>query len=255
MPANPAASIEIAGRLATVHLDRPESGNRINEQMAADLRDAFDALEQDEQVWVLILTGRGEAFCSGSELPQDEPDFAKAAGRLRVSGRIASCTKPVIASLNGEALDQGLEIALACDFRLVADEARLGLTQTGSGLIPWDGGTQRLPRLIGQGLAMEMVLTGRTVDSREALEMGLVDRVVQRGDVLTEAQKLAEIIAGHGPIAARYAKEAVRTGQDLSMEQGLRLEADLNILLQSTDDRAEGIRSFLEKRVPEFRGA
>ena len=254
MPAKPAASYEIASRLATVHLDRPEWDNRINEQMATDLRDVFDALEQDDEVWVLVLTGRGEAFCGGSELPQDEPDFAKAAGRLRISSRVASCTKPVIAALNGDALDQGLEIALACDFRLVAEEAKLGLTQTVSGLLPWDGGTQRLPRLIGQGLAMEMVLTARTVDSHEAMEMGLVDRVVPRDDVLKEARKLAETIAGHGPIAARYAKEAVRTGQDLSMDQGLRLEADLNTLLQSTDDRAEGIRSFLEKRRPEYRG-
>ena len=254
MPSKPAASFEIADSVATVYLDRSESGNRISELMAANLRDAFDAVEHDETVWVVVLTGRGEAFCTGSELPEDEPDFAKAAGRVRVSGHIASCPKPVIASLNGDALDQGLEIALACDFRLVASEAKLGLTQTGSGLLPWDGGTQRLPRLIGQGLAMEMVLTGRTVDSHEAMEMGLVDRVVDRDQVLKCALNLAETIAGHGPIAARYAKEAIRTGQDLSMEQGLRLEADLNILLQSTSDRAEGIRSFLEKRRPEFKG-
>jgi enoyl-CoA hydratase/carnithine racemase len=254
MPVKPAASFEIAGHVATVFLDRPESENRVNERMAADLRDAVDALEHDETVWVVVLTGRGDAFCRGSELPEGDSDFATAADKLRVSGRVASCRKPVIAGLNGDATDQGLEIALACDYRLAANEARLGLTHTGAGLIPWDGGTQRLSRLIGQGRAMEMVLTGRTIDSREAAEIGLVDRAVPGDDVLKEAQRLAEVIADHGPIAARYAKEAVRTGQDLSMEQGLRLEADLNILLQSTADRAEGIRSFLEKRRPNYRG-
>ncbi len=247
-------SLEVADGVATAYLDRAAACNRISEALAADVRDAFDELDHHDGVRVVILTGMGEAFCVGADLPADEPDLPRAAGRVRVSGCIAACRKPVIAALNGSAMDQGLEIALACDIRLASENARLGLTQIRSGLLPWDGGTQRLPRLIGQGRAMEMILTARTVDAREAKEMGMVDGVVPPQDVLKEARKLAETIAAHAPIAAGYAKEAVRTGRDLPLDQGLRLEADLNVLLQSTADRAEGVRSFLEKRPPVYRG-
>ena len=250
----PDVSVEVADGIATVYLDRPDAGNRLSERMAAGIRDVFDSLERDDRVRVVVIAGRGEVFCGGSDPPVNEPDFPQTADRLRISSRIAACAKPVIAALNGDAVDQGLEMALACDFRLASEDARLGLTQVGAGLLPWDGGTQRLPRLVGQGRAMEMVLTSRVVGAREAMEMGLVDMVAGRDEVLPEAWKLAETIATHGPIAARYAKEAVRTGRDLPLDQGLRLEADLNILLQSTDDRAEGIRSFLEKRPPTYGG-
>ena len=250
----PDVSVEVTDGIATVYLDRPDAGNRLSERMAAGIRDVFDSLDRDDGVRVVVIAGRGEAFCVGSDPPVNEPDFSQTADGLRISSRIAACAKPVIAALNGDAVDQGLEIALACDFRLASEDARLGLTQVGAGLLPWDGGTQRLPRLIGRGRTMEMVLTSRVVGAREAMEMGLVDSVVGRKDVLVEAWRLAETIATHGPIAARYAKEAVRTGCDLPLDQGLRLEADLNILLQSTDDRAEGIRSFLEKRPPTYRG-
>jgi enoyl-CoA hydratase/carnithine racemase len=252
MPAESPVSLEVTGRTATVYLDRPNSGNRVDERLAAELRDAFDQVERDDTVWVGVLAGRGASFCDGTEFP--DPQLLRPTERLRVSDRIASFSKPLVAALNGTALDQGLELALACDFRVAADGARLGLTQTLTGIIPWDGGTQRLPRLIGQGRALEMIMTARTVDAREALALGLVDRVVDRDSVVEEAVGLADTIAQHGPIAARYAKEAVRAGQDLSMAQGMRLEADLNILLQSTEDRAEGIRSFIEKRPPVYRG-
>ena len=250
----PDVSVEVADGIATVYLDRPDAGNRLSERMAAGIRDVFDSLERDDRVRVVVIAGRGEVFCVGSDPPVNEPDFPQTADRLRISSRIAACAKPVIAALNGDAVDRGLEMALACDFRLASEDARLGLTQVGAGMLPWDGGTQRLPRLIGQGRAMEMVLTSRVVGAREAMAMGLVDMVTGRDEVLPEAWRLAETIATHGPIAARYAKEAVRTGFDLPLDQGLRLEADLNILLQSTDDRAEGIRSFLEKRPPTYRG-
>ena len=254
MCARPDVSVEFADGAATVYLDRPEAGNRVSERLAAGIRDVFESLEHDDRVRVVVITGRGSAFCLGTDPPSDEPDFSQMADKLRVSSRIAACAKPVITALNGDAIDQGLEMALACDFRLAAEDARLGLTQIGAGLLPWDGGTQRLPRLLGQGRAMEMVLTSRVVGAREAMEMGLVDMVAGRDQVLTEAWNVAETVAAHGPIAARYAKEAVRAGCDLPLDQGLRLEADLNILLQGTDDRAEGIRSFIEKRPPTYRG-
>ena len=246
--------LEVADGTATVYLDRPESGNRVNEELATEVLESFDSLERDDRVRAIVVVGRGEPFCLGSDPLVDEPDISKSVDRVRVSSRVAVCSKPVIAALNGDAIDQGLEIALACDFRLAAEEAKLGLTHVAAGLLPWDGGTQRLPRLIGQGRAMEMILTSRVIRAQEAMEMGLVDRVVAGDGVLTEARKLAETMAAHGPIAARYLKEAVRSGCDLPLNQGLRLEADLNILLQSTADRDEGIRSFLEKRPPSYGG-
>lgn len=253
MCSSPEVSVEVADMIGTVYLDRPDAGNRINEGLASGIRDAFESLEHDDRVRVVVIAGRGEAFCLGMDPLVNEADFSESPDKLRVSSHIAACSKPVIAALNGDAIDQGLEIALACDFRLAAQGARLGLTQVGAGLMPWDGGTQRLPRLIGYGRAMEMVLTSRVVGAREAMEMILVDRVCGRAGLMAEAWSLAETIASHGPIAARYAKEAVRAGRDLPLDQGLRLEADLNILLQSTEDRAEGIQSFLEMRAPTYR--
>ena len=204
MCARPGVSVEVADGTATVYLDRPDAGNRVNERLAAGIRDVFSSLEHDERARVVVVTGRGEAFCLGTEPPADEPDFSRSADRFRVSSRIAACAKPVIAALNGDAIDQGLEMALACDFRLASEDARLGLTQVDAGLLPWDGGTQRLPRLIGQGRAMEMVLTSRVVGALEAMEMGLVDSVVGRGDVVTggaEAGRDHRVARAHcGPV-------------------------------------------------------
>ena len=161
---------------------------------------------------------------------------------------------PVIAAINGDAMDQGLEMALACDLRVAVEDAGLGITDLSRGVVPWDGGTQRLPRLVGRGMAMEMLLTGRVLDAREALKVGLVHHVVPCEQLDGAVGKLAATLAGKAPIALRYAKEAVMKGMDGPMEQGMRLEADLSILLQRTADRAEGIASFLEKRCPRFAG-
>ena len=158
-----------------------------------------------------------------------------------------------MAAVIGNALDQVLELALACDLRIASDASRFGLTQIMDGLIPWDGGTQRLPRLVGRSLAMEMVLSARVLDAPEALEIGLVNETVPTDMVSARAKEMAQLIAGHGPIAARYLKEAILKGADLTLEQGLRLEADLNLLLQTTTDRAEGVGSFLERRRPHYR--
>ncbi len=160
----------------------------------------------------------------------------------------------MIAALNGDAFDQGLELALAADLRIASADARFGFEDLGQGSILWDGGTQRLPRLIGPAWALDMILTARIIDSRQALEIGLVNRVVPADQLQEETRKLSEKVLAGAPIAARYAKEAVQKGLDLSLEQGLRLEADLNILLQSTADRPEGLQSFLERRDPKFSG-
>ena len=239
-------TLAIEEHVATVTLDRPAAGNSVNALMASELRETCESVEADPDVRVVLLTGRGDAFCLGTDGPGPVDD-------LRAAAAVAAVRKPVIAVLNGDAVDQGLEIALACDIRVASTCARLGLTHLARGAIPWDGGTQRLPRLVGIGRAMDMLLTSRLLDAGEALEAGLVNELAETADLRTRARDLAGTVAGQGPIAARYLKEALLKGADMTLEQGLRLEADLNIILQSTADRAEGIRSFLERRSPLYR--
>lgn len=239
-------TLAIEEHVATVTLDRPAAGNSVNELMASELRETCDSVDADPDVRVVLLTGRGDAFCLGTDGPGPVDD-------LRAAAAVSAVRKPVIAVLNGDAVDQGLEIALACDIRVASTCARLGLTHLARGAIPWDGGTQRLPRLVGIGRAMDILLTSRLLDAEEALEAGLVNELAEAADLRTRAGALAGTVAGQGPIAARYLKEALLKGADMTLEQGLRLEADLNIILQSTVDRAEGIRSFLERRSPLYR--
>ena len=156
--------------------------------------------------------------------------------------------------LETDAIDHGLELALACDLRIAASEARLGLTDLSKGIVPWDGGTQRLPRLVGRTRALEMLLTSHLLNAEEACRWGLVNMVVEPEQLLSRAKEMALEVATGAPIASLYTKEAVLKGMDMTLAQGLGLEADLSIILQSTSDRAEGIRSFLEKRSPDFRG-
>ena len=172
----------------------------------------------------------------------------------RPADAVASINCPVIAAINGDALGEGLELALSCDIRLASAQARFALPQVARGLMPVDGGTQRLPRIIGRGKALELLLTAATISAQEAFEIGLVSRVVPPEKLAGEVKALAETIAGKGPIAVRYIKEAVNKGLDMTLEQGLRLEADLYFLLHTTEDRTEGIRAFLGKKAPRFKG-
>jgi len=246
--------------LATVTLDNPASGNRVDAAMAEGLRDVCRAIAQDDSVRLVVITGKGGVFSVGRPTPPDRRHSVGPDGALewiyrhQVASAVAELPVPVIAAVNGDALDQGLELALAADLRIAAADARFGFDTLGQGAIPWDGGTQRLPRLIGSAWALDMILTGRTIDANQAFAVGLVNRVVPAHQLLDETRKLAESVLAGAPIAARYAKEAVHKGMDLSLDQGLRLEADLNILLHGTSDRAEGLHSFLERRNPEFSG-
>ena len=174
---------------------------------------------------------------------------------LRAGQYIAEIEKPVICSVQGRAYDQGLEISLACDVRIAESTATFAMRQVLSGDMPWDGGTQRLPRVVGRSRAVELLLTGRTLGADEAQMIGLVNESLGPDDGSRRANELAETIASHGPTALRYVKEAVLTGSDGPIAQGLRLEADLSFLLQSTRDRHEGISSFLERRAPDYRGS
>jgi len=241
--------------VATVTLAGGEAGNRITAGLAAELREAFRLVMDDEDIHLLILTGSGEVFSVGRETRHEEPppgpDWLV---QLQVASALAALPIPVVVAVNGDALDHGLELALAGDLRLAASTARFGLTDLSRGVLPWDGGTQRLPRLVGQAWARDMILTSRIIDAQQALALGLVNRVVAADQLMAEVRRLADGILAGGPIAARYAKEAVRKGMDLSLGQGLGLEADLNVILQSTSDRAEGIQSFLQRRQPKFTG-
>ena len=240
--------LDISDHIAIITLT-----NAIYEQSAQRLRDICDSVRQNDEVRVCVITGADGVFCAGTEFTDDKPssdDFA----RLRVSEAVAAIEKPTIALINGDAIDQGFEIALACDLRVASSGARMGMTHLASGFIPWDGGTQRLPRIIGQSRATDMMLRSRLLNAQESLEIGLVSHIAEREDAAEYAMSLASTIASYAPIAARYLKETLLKGADMTLAQGLGLEADLTVILQSTTDRAEGIASFLERRAPHYTG-
>jgi enoyl-CoA hydratase len=229
--------------VASITLNRPEAANRVNITLAQELADACRQANQDDEVYVAVITGAGKTFCGGGE---GQAVYGAASA-------VAAIEKPVIAAINGDALGQGLEIALSCDIRLAADKAKFGFPEVAEGFIPADGGTQRLARLLGRGKALELILTAETIAAAEALEIGLVDRVVESAKLADEAKALANTIASKGPIALKFIKEAVNKGLEMTLEQGLRLEGDLYFLLHTTADRTEGITAFLKKRPPKFK--
>ncbi|PKB80185.1 MAG: hypothetical protein BZY88_09655 [SAR202 cluster bacterium Io17-Chloro-G9] len=252
--------------LAKVILSAPLESNRINGVMAEEIRLVCQTIAEDDTLGLAVFTGSGGFFSVGREVP----DLGSRAGsqigpqvssletwinQHQVAAAVASLAVPVLVVINGDALDHGLELALAGDVRIAAQEARFGLTDVHLGTLPWDGGTQRLPRLVGPAWARDMILTGRTIDAFQALAIGLVNQVEPKGNLAAAADKIAQDLVSGGPIAARYAKEALVKGLDLTLSQGLGLEADLNVILQSAADRAEGIRSFKERRPPRFSGS
>ena len=243
--------------LALVTLSRPRASNRIDLNTAQELCQVLERLRSQENIRVLVVTGRGKTFSSGREPIEPAGSGYTPLQWLemhRAAGPLASIPIPTIAAINGDAVDHGLELALACDLRIASSEARVGFTDLSNGIVPWDGGTQRLPRLVGRTRALEMLLTSQLLEAEEACKWGLVNIVVEPEQLLSRAKDLAMEIAAGATIASRYTKEAVLKGMDLSLAQGLGLEADLSIILQSTSDRAEGIRSFLERRSPDFKG-
>lgn len=245
---------------ATVMLVGDNSDVTISEAVAEELMDCCRELSLDDDLRVVTITGRGDSFATRrAELPTDllEADLAGRVAwfrRMGVAGAVARLPMPVVAILNGDAMAHGLELALAADLRIAVDTARLGAGVPARDGFPFDGMTQRLPRVVGPALARDMLLTGRALSAAEALDFALVNRVAAPGTLEETAAEIVEQIIAAAPIAARYAKEAVAAAGDLPLVQGLRLEADLSIILQSTDDRAEGLQSFAEKRTPNFTG-
>ena len=249
-------SLETKGPVAYLRLARPE----IDRALLDELDGACAAINDDPELRVAVVTAQGDAFSTGWDSAELSPEvFDAAEWRRRWDesppfAGLESMGQPVICALNGDALSAGLELALACDVRITAEGARFALPETGRGLLPMGGGTQRLARLIGRGEALRLLLLGEMIDAQEALRIGLVSGVVTRDTLAAEAEALAQRMASRGPLALRYAKEAVRRGLEQPLDQALRFETDLTVILQTTEDRAEGVRAFLEKREPKFNG-
>ena len=248
--------LETSDHIATITIAPSEPGGLVGFDSVYSLGEAATETRQRDNVWVVVLRSDDNDFCLGAspEVSEVALSVGPLSGQVRIAQALSDIEKPVVCAVQGRVQDQGLEIALACDLRITDGDSTFAMTQVLDGAMPWDGGTQRLPRLIGRSRAVDMLLTGRRVAASEALEIGLVNEVVGQGKAYERAMELASLIVGHGPIALRYLKEAVLNGMDGTLDQGLRLEADLSFLLQSTQDRSEGISSFLERRNPTYRG-
>ena len=249
----------VEGPVAKVTLDQAGLDNRVSLKMAQEMHLACSLIMEDDEILVAILTGNGMTFCAGTEeylgTEQGNPiDAQQYLYNRRIASSISDIQKPIIAAINGDAHGQGLEMALACDIRIATQHSHMSMPQVKYGSMPWDGGTQRLPRIIGRSWASDMLITGRVLNADEAIRIGLVHQVVPDDRLDKLSTELAQTISSLGPIATRYAKESVQKGMDMTMEQGMRLEMDLNLIIQTTQDRAEGLSSFLEKRKPHFRG-
>jgi len=252
--------LEKKNAIAYVTVNRPKVLNALNEATMEELRTAFHDLKNDASIRVIILTGAGEkAFVAGAdigELAQRDPVSGKefAHRGQSVLNLIENLGKPVIACVNGFALGGGCELALACTMRLASDNAKLGQPEVKLGILPGYGGTQRLPRLVGKGLAMQMVLSGEIITAQEAHRIGLVNEVTAAVELIPRAEAIAAKIIANAPLAVQYAMEAVNKGMEMTLAEGLFLEAALFGVCCSTEDKKEGTTAFLEKRAAVFKG-
>ena len=256
---SPLVMLDIDAPLATVRLNRPEKRNALSSEMLIQLGEALEKIASESDVRLLVLTGQGEAFCAGTDVAAlaqlDESDARRVAelGQA-VCNQIEYLPVPAIAAINGVAAGGGCELALACHLRVAARSATFSLPEIKLGVIPAYGGTQRLGREIGRGRAMEMILTGKTISADEALQFGLVNRVVDREQLLAQTGTLAAEILALAPLAIRACLTAVTQGLEMPLAEGLNVEANLFASLFATNDVKEGTRAFLEKRKPLFTG-
>jgi enoyl-CoA hydratase len=261
MASNPFETIRLErdGAVAWLTVNRPDKRNALNALVRREIVEALDTLRSDADSRVLILTGAGEkAFIAGADIGE----FAERTAteqRVTMTGRrlfeeIAAFPRPTIAMINGFALGGGCEVALACDLRIAARSARLGQPEIRLGLLPGGGGTQRLPRLVGFGRAMRLILTGDLIDATEAERIGLVDWVFDDTELRQKTLEIARTLAGYSPVALELAKTAVRAALESPLSAGLAHERELFVAAFASDDRVEGVRAFLEKRTPDFKG-
>lgn len=253
-------SLAVADRIATITVNRPDKLNALNDTIIGELGQAIQEASTRDDVGGVILTGAGRAFVAGadiSDLAVQSPMQARARS-LRgqsVFRRFEACPKPVVAAVNGFALGGGCELAMACHVRVASDAARFGQPEVKLGTMPGYGGTVRLPRLVGRGRALQMLLTGEIIDAAEAFRIGLVNRVVPAGELLAVARSILEQMLANAPLAIALCLDSVDRGLDLSSAEGQALEAGSFGLLAATADMSEGVRAFLEKRTPRFCGA
>jgi enoyl-CoA hydratase len=251
----------VADRIATIVVNRPDKLNALNDAVMADLEQAFRAAQADPAVGVVVLTGSGEkAFVAGADIGELAQQTVVGGKEKSLRGQavldlVERLGKPVLAAVNGYAFGGGLELALACHLRYFAATAKVGLPECGLGIIPGYGGTQRLPRIVGRGRALELILSGTPIDAPTAERWGLANAVFEPADLLTKVRGIAAHLLTRGPVAVAMALEAVLRGTSTSQEEGLRIECDLFGLVSSTADMREGLNAFLEKRKPSYRGA
>jgi len=252
--------LEIREPLAILTLNRPKVLNALNRATFTDLEKAFTELAARDRIRLILITGAGEkAFAAGADIQELAGLSATEGQQLAARGQrvfdlIETCGKPVIACINGFALGGGCELAMACTLRLASETAKLGQPEVKLGLLPGYGGSQRLPRLVGQGAALKLLITGAIISATEAYRIGLVDEIVPPADLLARAEQLALTIIANAPIAIRHTLDAVHAGYNLPLRQALDLEASLFGLCCATEDKAEGTSAFLEKRPATWKG-
>ena len=249
----------IADRIATITVNRPDKLNALDDRVIEELGIAIDSVRDDAEVGGVILTGAGRAFVAGADITRLEKYGAVAAKALAQRGqevfrRFETSPKPTIAAVNGFALGGGCELAMACHIRIASESAKFGQPEVKLGLVPGYGGTQRLPRLVGKGRALQLILTGETISAQEAYRIGLVNEVVPAASLIDRAETILKQIAANAPIAVKFSLEAVNKGLETSQSEGLALEASHFGICAATEDKKEGTSAFLEKRAPKFRG-
>ena len=252
-------NLEMRGRVAVITIDRPEKRNALDGQVRRAFLAAVDSARRDENVRAIVLTGAGDkAFVAGADIAEFEGRSPVDQWRVMKSPTIFEaverCPKPVIAAINGFCLGGGMELALACDIRIASTAAKFGQPEVNLGIIPGGGGTQRLPRIVGLGAALKLILSGELIGADEARRLRLVEEVVEPGHLLDRATAIADVIAAKSPVAVAAAKEATRAAVSLPLDEGPKLETALFQLCFSSEDKREGVRAFLEKRSASFVG-
>lgn len=249
---------EVKNGIGYVTMNRPEALNALNTEVLTELADVFGRIDKNDEIFVAIVTGSGRAFIAGADIAQMSELDEKGGRDMTIQGQrvmdlIESIDKPVIAAVNGFALGGGNELAMACDIRIAADTARFGQPEVNLGIIPGYGGTQRLPRLVGKGMAKKLIYSGEVIDAKEAYRIGLVEEVVAAEELMTAAENLARIIMQKAPIAVKMAKIAINSGLNADLKTAVQLEAEAYTGTFVSEDRTEGMKAFVEKRDAVFK--